>query len=119
LLVFVWTPTHFWSLAIAHREDYARGGFPMLPVQVGPRAAAGWVLLHTAGTALVALALGAHAGLGLLYWFPVGLASLYLLFRSAQLVAVPDRKRALALFGASNLYLALILLIVCAASVMV
>jgi protoheme IX farnesyltransferase len=119
LLVFVWTPTHFWSLAIAHREDYARGGFPMLPVQVGPRAAAGWVLLHTAGTALVALALGAQAGLGLLYWVPVGLASLYLLFRNAQLLAEPDRKRALALFGASNLYLALILLIVSAISVVV
>jgi protoheme IX farnesyltransferase len=119
LLVFVWTPTHFWSLAIAHREDYARGGFPMLPVQAGPRAASRWVLLHTAGTALVALALGARLASGPLYWLPVCLASLYLLFRSARLMVVPDRKRALALFGASNLYLALILLVVCATSLIV
>ena len=49
LLVFLWTPTHFWSLAIAYRDDYARGGFPMLPVQTSPRAAAWWVMLHTVG----------------------------------------------------------------------
>ena len=33
LLVFIWTPTHFWSLAMAYRNDYASAGFPMLPVK--------------------------------------------------------------------------------------
>ena len=35
LIVFLWTPPHFWALAMARREDYARAGFPMLPVTHG------------------------------------------------------------------------------------
>jgi protoheme IX farnesyltransferase len=113
LLVFLWTPTHFWSLAITCREDYARGHFPMLPVQVPPRAAACWVLLHTAGTALAALALATRPALGWPYLVTVGLATLYLLVHSIRLVAAPSGERAHVLFIASNLYLAVALLMVC------
>jgi protoheme IX farnesyltransferase len=37
LIIFLWTPPHFWSLAMARRDDYARAGFPMLPVTHGIR----------------------------------------------------------------------------------
>ncbi|MFC2023373.1 heme o synthase [Chloroflexota bacterium] len=110
LLVFLWTPTHFWSLAIAYRDDYARGEFPMLPVQTSPRAAATWVLLHTTGASIVALALIAHPALGLVYLVPVGLVTVCLLILNVRLVAEPRRARALALFHTSNLYLALVML---------
>jgi protoheme IX farnesyltransferase len=113
LLVFLWTPTHFWSLAIAYREDYARGGFPMLPVQTSPKAAARWVLLHTCAAAFAALALATHPALSWLYLLPVGLEIVVLLFFGLRLVAKPNQKRAMALFHASNLFLGIVLLMVC------
>ena len=113
LLVFLWTPTHFWSLAIAYREDYARGGFPMLPVKTTSRAAAWWVLVHTSGATVAAVALAAHPALGWLYLLPVGLATVVLILLNSRLIIDPSRPRALALFHASNLYLATVLIMVC------
>jgi protoheme IX farnesyltransferase len=113
LLVFLWTPAHFWSLAIAYRDDYARGGIPMLPVQTEPRTAAVWVLLHASGAVLAALALAAHPALGWLYLATAGLASAVLLALSALLIAEPGKKRALALFHGSNLYLGMVILVIC------
>ncbi|MGD9316608.1 MAG: heme o synthase [Anaerolineae bacterium] len=113
LLVFLWTPTHFWSLAIAYRDDYARGGIPMLPVQSKPRTAAVWVLLHASGAVLATLALATHPSLGWLYLVTAGLASTGLLALSALLIAQPGKKRALALFHGSNLYLGLLILVIC------
>jgi protoheme IX farnesyltransferase len=118
LLVFLWTPTHFWSLAIAYRDDYARGGFPMLPVQTTPRAAAWWVLLHASGAVSAALALAAHPALGWLFLAPVGLASAGLLVLCGQLIAEPLKKRALVLFHASNLYLGIVMLMICVNTVL-
>lgn len=113
LLVFVWTPTHFWSLAIAHRDDYARGGFPMLPVHTTPRAAAWWILFHTCAAVVTALALAAHPALGWPFLIAAGLAASSLLALSIRLVAEPNRNRALALFHASNLFLAICMLMIC------
>jgi protoheme IX farnesyltransferase len=118
LLVFLWTPTHFWSLAIAYRDDYARGGFPMLPAQITPRAAAGWVLLHAAASSLAALALAALPSLGWLYLAPVALATMAFLVLSLRLLAEPGKSRALALFHTSNLYLAVVMLLICVDAVM-
>lgn len=118
LLVFLWTPTHFWSLAIAYRDDYARGGFPMLPVQTSLRAAAWWVMLYTVSSALVALALAAHPTLGWLYLVPVALSLVALVVLNARLILAPGRKRALALFHASNLFLAVLLLAICASTLL-
>jgi protoheme IX farnesyltransferase len=113
LMVFLWTPTHFWSLAIAYRDDYARGGFPMLPVQVSARAAAGWVLFHAGGAALAALALTTRPNLGWVTLLPTSLATAGLLLVSARLVAAPSKGRALVVFHTSNLYLAVVLLAIC------
>ena len=46
LLLFLWTPPHFWSLAIMHLEDYRQASVPMSPVVVGTKTAALWGLLH-------------------------------------------------------------------------
>ncbi|UCC87127.1 MAG: protoheme IX farnesyltransferase [Anaerolineales bacterium] len=113
LLVFLWTPSHFWSLATVYRNDYARGGIPMLPVQTGPRQSAIWVFIHTGTTALAALLLAAHPALGWLYFVPVGIASIDLMVRNIHLLIHPGGKQALSLFKASNLYLALVLLMIC------
>jgi protoheme IX farnesyltransferase len=47
LIIFVWTPPHFWALAIARRDDYARAGIPMLPVTHGVEHTRTQVLLYT------------------------------------------------------------------------
>ena len=46
-LVFMWTPTHFWSLAAGNTEDYRAAGVPMLPAVVGIRKGAEWILANT------------------------------------------------------------------------
>ena len=119
LFVFLWTPTHFWSLAIAYRNDYAQGGFPMLPVQTSLQAAAWWVMLHTASASLVALVMVVHPALGWLYMVPVTLSLAVLLALNMRLLLAPDRRRALALFHASNLFLAILLLAVCTSTLVV
>jgi len=55
LVLFLWTPSHFWSLAIAKNKDYTRTGIPMLPVIIGNRHCAEVVLINT--LMLVAIAL--------------------------------------------------------------
>ena len=55
LIIFVWTPPHFWALAIARRDDYARAGIPMLPVTHGVAYTRLQVLLYTVLLTLVTL----------------------------------------------------------------
>ena len=55
LIIFVWTPPHFWSLALYRAEDYAKAGLPMLPVTHGRRYTQLMIVLYT--VALVAVAL--------------------------------------------------------------
>jgi protoheme IX farnesyltransferase len=118
LLVFLWTPMHFWSLAIMYRDDYARVNIPMLPVRTSLRSSAGWVTLHAVGTGLAALALGALPTLGLLYTVPVALLTLDLLRRCVRLIQEPTSARARSLFLASNWYLIGVLLMICVAAVL-
>jgi heme o synthase len=55
LIIFVWTPPHFWALAIARREEYARAGIPMLPVTHGVEFTRLQVLLYTVLLVVVTL----------------------------------------------------------------
>lgn len=113
LLIFVWTPIHFWSLAQAYREDYAHAGVPILPVLVGGRVSAGWIALHAGATLLIGLLLSVDPTLGWLYLLPVTLATLWLGTLSVRLILVPNRTQALKLFNVSNIYLGLVLLAIC------
>ncbi|MDH3400195.1 MAG: heme o synthase [Chromatiales bacterium] len=55
LIIFIWTPPHFWALAIARRDDYARVGIPMLPVTHGNRFTRLHILLYTILLLLVSI----------------------------------------------------------------
>jgi len=112
LLVFLWTPIHFWSLALVYREDYARAGVPMLPVRTTPRRAAFWALLHGIGAGISGLALGLAAGLRPSYFIPVALSSIALCGLGAALLLDPSKRRAWRLFHASNFYLLIVLVAV-------
>jgi protoheme IX farnesyltransferase len=108
IVLFLWTPPHFWSLAIACRRDYEAAGVPMLPAVVGEAKAAKAVL---AGTALLVLASLAPAMYGL-SWIYLGAAvggGAYFLWKSTELARNPCRRTAMANFHASLLQLTLIL----------
>lgn len=110
LLVYAWTPTHFWSLALAYRDDYARAGVPMLPVIVSTRTSANWIASHTGLAAVIALLMGLHPSLGWHYLLLTVPATLWLGWHSLQLIRTPDHKQALKLFKVSNIYLGLVLM---------
>lgn len=108
VVLFLWTPPHFWSLAIVCRDDYEAAGVPMLPVVVGDRACALAILAHT--VALVALSLVPLAfGMGWIYGIGAGLGGALFVFTSLRLVVLPQRKTALANFFASLSQLTLLL----------
>ncbi len=56
LIIFFWTPPHFWALALFRNDDYARAGVPMLPVVAGPHATRLQILLYTIVLVAVAFA---------------------------------------------------------------
>jgi protoheme IX farnesyltransferase len=66
-IIFLWTPPHFWALAILKREDYARAGVPMLPVVASPRATALQILAYTVVLGAVSLVPVATGELGIVY----------------------------------------------------
>ena len=85
----------------------------MLPAQTSPRQAALWVMVHTLPTAFAALLLVGHPALGWLYFVPIGLATVDLVVRNVRLLIEPTAKRAFSMFKVSNLYLALVLFMIC------
>jgi protoheme IX farnesyltransferase len=115
-IIFLWTPVHFWALAIMLKEDYARAGVPMLPVVRGERATVvqiAYYALLTVAISAVPLILRAQDGrspVGWLYAVTAALLNAVLLWRSLQLYRRPDRFQAQSLFKYSMLYLALLFL---------
>lgn len=108
LILFLWTPPHFWSLAIAFRDDYQAAGVPMLPVVKGDRVAGKAILAHA--VVLVALSLA----MALLRPGPIYLAFAALggwhFIRHARRVAIaPSRETAMRSFHASLVQLSLVL----------
>ena len=112
LVLFLWTPSHFWSLAILCRKDYRRAGTPMLPAQTPRRRAAWWVMLHSAATGAGALLLAAAPSLGLVYFLPAVPVTGYLLQKNVALLRTSSQADARSMFMASNLYLMAVLLLV-------
>jgi protoheme IX farnesyltransferase len=113
LLLFTWSPMHFWSLALAYRSDYERARVPMLPVVVSPRRAVFWMLAHVVATVVLGLLLAAEDGLGLLYLIPVLLMTVWVVGEAARLLTDYTGSRALSVFKVSNFYLSVVLMAVC------
>ena len=108
VVLFLWTPPHFWSLAMVSNDDYRQAGVPMLPVVAGPKLCAWVILAHTLVLSVISIIpfwygmgtiylIGALAGGGLFTW------------SSVALVIKPDRARAIKNFLASLLQLCLLL----------
>ena len=111
-IVFVWTPPHFWALALMIRKDYTEAGVPMLPVVYGEQATRLQVLLWTLvmlGTTLLPYA----AGAGVVYLAGALVLGLPFLWMAVQLWRGDDRRAWAAItFHYSLLYLALLFVVV-------
>jgi heme o synthase len=108
IVLFLWTPPHFWSLAIAYRKDYEAAGVPMLPAVVGDARAARAVFVSAVLLVLASI-VPAWYGLSWLYLVAAISGGAYFLLKSAALVLDPCRRTAMANFHASLLQLTLLL----------
>jgi len=108
LVLFLWTPPHFWSLAIAYRQDYAAVKVPMLPLVMGDARCAKVILSQT--VLLVAASLvPLFFGLGAIYLAGAAIGGAWMLSTSWRLVRNPGPKAAMLNFHASLGQLTLLL----------
>jgi protoheme IX farnesyltransferase len=107
-VVFCWTPAHFWALALRYRDDYAAGGFPMLPVVRGAAAAATQILGYAILVVAISLLLPLVASVGWIYLSAASVLGLVFIVQGIRLRQDPNPERAIAFFTLSNLYLALL-----------
>jgi protoheme IX farnesyltransferase len=108
-VLFLWTPPHFWSLAVAFRDDYAAAGVPMLPVVVGDARAAKMIFFSTLMLVAASL-LPAFFGLGWLYLTAACAGGSLFILRAWQLSRNPCRKTAMSCFHSSLIQLTLLLI---------
>ncbi len=106
LIVFLWTPPHFWALALMIKEHYAAASVPMLPGTRGDRETTRQILLYS--VVLVAFTVAVGWWLGPVYTVAAVLLGAYFLLLAWQLRRDTSRRRAVVLFHYSLAYLALL-----------
>jgi protoheme IX farnesyltransferase len=107
-VIFVWTPPHFWALAVKYREDYAAADVPMLPAVASLRTTATRIIGYTVVLWALTVVFAPVAGMGPLYTAAaVGLGGVFLLF-AVQLFRTPTAPVAMRLFSWSITYVTLL-----------
>jgi heme o synthase len=109
LLVFVWTPSHFWALAMRAVGDYTKAGIPMLPVVVGEKKTAEYIAINTFMLVPISLAL-VPFGFGLVYLAIAALLGSGMILVDMKLVFNPTKSQAWTAFKFSSPYLAIVFL---------
>ena len=128
LIVFWWTPPHYWPLAIKYREEYRAAGVPMLPVLRSPRSVARHIVVYSWLMVVTSLALVFVAPVGWVYGIGAGVVGALFLVQAYRLwssirrdrlsgsnpddYSAPTLKVAMQLFHGSISYLAIIFLLV-------
>jgi protoheme IX farnesyltransferase len=110
-IIFLWTPPHFWALALYRSGDYARAGVPMMPVVAGRKSTKRQMLAYTLLLVPVSLAPFALGAAGLLYAIGVTLLGAAFIVSAVRVLREPDAaedRRARQMFGFSILYLFLV-----------
>ena len=90
LIIFLWTPPHFWALAIARKDEYAKVGIPMLPVTHGERYTRINVLLYTILLVLITIIPYLTGMSGVIYLSAALVLNAMYLYYSIQMVRDPD-----------------------------
>jgi len=111
-VIFLWTPAHFYNLALAYKGDYERGGFPMLPVVRGEAVTRKHILLYLGATLSGAVALGAATELGAVYALTGATLGAVFLWAVVRLHHERTDRAAMRTFHAANAYLGALLVAV-------
>ena len=107
-LMFVWTPPHFWALAIKYRDDYRSVDVPMMPAVTTLKHTATQILAYTAVVAMVSLVFGWTAGMGPLYWASALILGAIFCAMAYRLWRTPTPEQAMRLFHWSITYVTLL-----------
>lgn len=108
LVIFFWTPPHFWALAIRYADDYRAANVPMLPAVVPVDVAVRKMVAYTALMVATSLVLAPVAGLGLIYVVAAAVCGALFLWRSIDLGKAPTAQRSMRLFAFSISYVTLL-----------
>jgi protoheme IX farnesyltransferase len=108
LIIFTWTPPHFWALAIARRDEYAKAGIPMLPVAYSVDFTRLHILLYTILLVIVTLLPYLTGMSGLIYLAAALILGGFFLYRASQLKIRTDARLPMQTFSFSITYLALL-----------
>jgi len=110
IIMFFWTPSHFWSFAIVHREEYEKAGVPMLPVIIGDSRTAFYILLNTIFLITASLLPYFLGYLGVFYLLiAIGIGTFFII-RNIQLLSTTTKDMAWKNFKASMVYLGVLFL---------
>jgi protoheme IX farnesyltransferase len=107
-LMFVWTPPHFWALAIRYRDDYKSADVPMMPVVTTAKQTAAQIMGYSLLVAGVSLVFGWTAGMGALYWVSAAVLGAVFCVMALRLWLEPSEAAAMRLFRWSITYITLL-----------
>ena len=105
LVIFLWTPPHFWALALKYKDDYAAAGIPMMPVVRGDAVTRNQMFWYTVALVPVVASLTIFGAAGYIYFFGAMAFTLYFVWMAWELMRSADNQRAMPLFHYSCLYL--------------
>ena len=105
MLIFLWTPPHFWALALVKSEDYKKAGIPMMPNVVGQSSTKNQILIYSILVLLCSITPFFLGYAGYVYFVSaLFMSSIFLIF-SFALIILPEKKLEMTLFGYSIFYL--------------
>ncbi len=104
LIVFFWTPAHFWALALFCKDDYVRAKLPMLPVVRGERATYKWIIFYSLAAVVTSLSL-LVVGAGMVYALAASTLGAVLIHKSFAIMRIRTVSSQRGFFGYSIVYL--------------
>jgi protoheme IX farnesyltransferase len=107
-IIFVWTPPHFWALAIKYKDDYAAADVPMLPVVVSFARTARQIVIYSVLLWATSLVFAEVGRMGVIYWIAAAVLGGGMVVGAVRLQREASARRAMSLFGYSITYLTLL-----------
>jgi protoheme IX farnesyltransferase len=104
-IVFMWTPPHFWALAIVRKNDYARAGVPMMPVVRGEQETRKQIMIYTIILVAITLLLPLFDLTGTVFLVSAILLGAALIYAAWRVIKVPGNKVAFMMYRWSSMYL--------------
>jgi protoheme IX farnesyltransferase len=109
-IIFLWTPPHFWALALVRRRDYARAGVPMLPVVQGEKAARKQIFIYTLELVALTLLMPVLKITGSFFLISAIVLGAWLIFTAWKVLRGGGNKYAWQMYRHSSMYLAFLFL---------